>query len=94
MRQNAHGIHVWMKPYEVLRAPMICNLRMDPFERAEHESIGYHAWWLDHMFMIAPSASYVGEWLQSFKEFPPRQKPGSFNLDKVMESLTKGAGDK
>jgi len=94
MRQNAHGIHVWQKPYEVLRAPMICNLRMDPFERAEHESIGYHAWWVDHMFMIAPAVSYVGEWLQSFKEYPPRQKPGSFNLDHVMESLTKGAGDK
>jgi arylsulfatase len=30
----------------------------------------------------------VGTWLQSFREFPPRQKPGSFNLDRVMESVT------
>ena len=25
---------------------------------------------------------------------PPRQKPGSFNLDRVMEAVTKGAGNK
>jgi arylsulfatase len=30
----------------------------------------------------------VAKWLQSFKEFPPRQKPGSFNLDRVMEAVT------
>jgi hypothetical protein len=32
--------------------------------------------------------------LQSFREFPPRQKPGSFNLERVMESVTRAAGDK
>ena len=73
---------------------MVANLRMDPFERAEHEAIGYERWWVDHMFVIAPSAAYVGQWLQSFREFPPRQKPGSFSLDRVMEAITKGAGDK
>ena len=73
---------------------MITNLRMDPFERAERESIGYPRWWVDHMFMIAPAAAIASEWLQSFREFPPRQEPGSFNLDKVMESITRGAGDK
>ena len=94
LKQNAEGIDVWRKPFEVLRAPMLCNLRMDPFERAEHESIGYNRWWVDHMFVFAPAGAYVGEWIQSFKEFPPRQKPGSFNLSNVMESITKAAGDK
>jgi hypothetical protein len=46
------------------------------------------------MFVFAPAGAFVGEWLQSFKEFPPRQEPGSFNLDKVMEAISKGAGDK
>jgi arylsulfatase len=46
---------------------------------------------LEHMFVIAPAGFYVGQWLQSFKEFPPRQKPGSFNLDRVMEALTSPA---
>jgi arylsulfatase len=94
MRQNAEGIDVWRKPFEVLRGPMVTNLRMDPFERAEYESIGYDLWWTEHMFVFAPAGAYVGRWLQSFREFPPRQEPGSFNLNKVMESITRAAGDK
>jgi len=94
LQQDAEGIDVWRNPYTQLRAPMVANLRMDPFEKAHEESIGYEQWWVDHMFMIAPSAAYVGQWLQSFKDFPPRQEPGSFSLDKVMESISRGAGDK
>jgi len=86
LKQNAHGVDVWRKPFEELRAPMLSNLRMDPFERAEYEGLGYDQWWIDHAFMIAPSAVYVAQWLQSFKEFPPRMKPGSFNLSKIMEA--------
>ena len=39
----------------------------------------------------APAAAFVGNWLQSFREFPPRQKPGSFNLERVMEAVTEVA---
>jgi arylsulfatase len=88
LKQNAHGMQVWLQPFEVLRAPMVTNLRMDPFELAPDIGMGYQRWYLDHMFVIAPAANYVGTWLQSFREFPPRQKPGSFNLDRVMESVT------
>jgi arylsulfatase A-like enzyme len=94
LQQNAEGIDVWIKPFETLRAPMLVNLRMDPFERAQHESIGYGQWWAEHMFAIAPAAGFVGEWLQSFREFPPRQKPGTFSLDHVMDKITRAAGDK
>ena len=89
LRQNANGITVWETPFEQLRAPMITNLRMDPLEKAFDESIGYWKWWIEHMFIIAPASAFVGRWLQSFKEFPPRQKPGSFNLDRVMEEMMK-----
>jgi arylsulfatase len=54
--------------------------------------MGYQRWYLDHMFAIAPAAGYVGQWLQSFKDYPPRQKPGSFNLDRVMEKLSSPGG--
>jgi arylsulfatase A-like enzyme len=94
LRQNAHGMHVWQAPYEQLRMPMVGNLRTDPFERAHKEAIGYGKWQFEHMFAFAPAGAFVGEWLQSFKEFPPRQKPGSFSLDRVLEKITKGAGDK
>ena len=88
LKQNAEGAHVWSQPFEELRAPMLGNLRSDPFERAEYESMGYTQWWAERMFMFAPAGAYVGRWLQSFREFPPRQKPGTFNLDRVMQALT------
>jgi arylsulfatase len=94
LKQNAHGINVWREQFEVLRAPMLANLRMDPFERAEYESIGYNHWWVDHMFVFAPAGAYIAQWLQSFQEYPPRQKPGSFNLDNVMEAMMNAGGNK
>ena len=90
LKQEAEGLKVWQQPFTQLRAPLLTNLRMDPFERAEQEhAMGYQRWYLDRMFAIAPAVSYVGQWLQSFREFPPRQKPGSFNLDRVMEMVSK-----
>lgn len=40
---------------------------------------------------VVGTPSYVGQWLTSFREFPPRQKPGSFSLDRVMEAMTGGS---
>jgi arylsulfatase len=94
LRQDAHGMKVWQEPFVTLRAPMLTNLRMDPFELAADIGMDYERWFAEHMFMIAPAASYVGQWLQSFREFPPRQKPGSFNLDNVMEAVMSGAAHK
>jgi arylsulfatase len=86
--QRAHGLHVWQEPFVPLRAPLLTNLRMDPFELAPDIGMDYGRWWVEHMFIIAPAGAYVGQWLESFREFPPRQKPGSFSLDRVMELVT------
>lgn len=95
MQQKAEGLQVWQQPFEVLRAPLLTNLRMDPFERAQAEhAMGYQRWYMEHMFAIAPAGAFVGNWLQSFREFPPRQKPGSFNLDRVMEAVSAPNGGK
>ncbi len=88
--QNAHGADVWSQPFVALRLPMIQNLRMDPFERASHESMLYDQWGFDHLFILVPAQAYVGNFLKTFQEFPPRQKPGSFSLDRVMEELQQG----
>ena len=88
LEQKAHGLRVWQEPFTELRAPILNNLRMDPFELSQDIGMDYGRWYLEHMFVIAPATAYVGQWLQSFKEFPPRQKPGSFNLDRVMEAVT------
>ena len=93
LEQQSHGLRVWQDPFVPLRAPMITNLRMDPFERAEAEhAVGYQQWFMERMFVIAPAGAFVGQWLQSFREFPPRQKPGSFNLDRAMEAVMGTAG--
>jgi arylsulfatase len=63
---------------------------MDPFELASEHSMGYQQWFLDRMFMIAPAAAIVGRELQTLRDYPPRQRPGSFSLDNVMESIMSG----
>lgn len=90
--QRAHSMEVWQDPLVPLRAPKIFNLRRDPFERADHEAIGYKKWYFDRIFLLTPGAAYVGKFLGTFREFPPRQKPGSFNLDRVLEALESGKG--
>ena len=88
--QRAHGLDVWQDPPVTLRFPKLFNLRTDPYERADHEASDYDHWRVDHAFVLMPAQAKVGQFLQTFKEFPPRQKPGSFNLDKVLETLTSG----
>jgi arylsulfatase len=91
--QEAHSLWVWLNPYTTLRAPILFNLRADPFERADHEAIDYEHWYIEHLFVFVPAQAYVGKFLQTFKEFPPRQKPGSFTIDHVLEKLQAGMGD-
>ncbi len=88
MEQRGHGFDVWQEPFVTLRFPKLFNLRTDPFERADHEGMGYQRWRAERMFALAPAQAFVGNWLQSFTEFPPRQKPGSFSLSQAMEKLT------
>ncbi len=88
--QRAEGMDVWQEPFVFLRLPKIYNLRTDPFERADHESIGYERWRLDRTFLLVPAQVYVGNFLSTFKEYPPRQKPASFSIDQVLEKLQTG----
>ena len=92
LEQRAHGFDVWSEPFVPLRFPKLMNLRMDPFERAEHEAMGYTQWVADRMFALVPAQAFVAQWLQSFKEFPPRQKPASFSIDQAMDKLMEAGG--
>src|SRR5438132_846369 len=92
MEQKAHGLEVWMQPLVPLRAPKLFNLRSDPFERAEEEAGDYDRWFIEHLFVLVPAQAIVAQHLQSFQEFPPRQKPGSFSVNEAMELLMKQKG--
>jgi arylsulfatase A-like enzyme len=76
--QRAHGAETWIDPWVVLRAPKLFNLRQDPFERMDHESENYYQWWAEHMFLFTPAMAEVAQFKATFKDFPQRQKPGSF----------------
>lgn len=87
MKQEAKGMDVWSEPYKTLRLPLIFDLRADPFERAEAESMGYDQWHAEHVFLLLPTQAYIAQWLQSFKEFPPRQRPLTFGVDQLSKII-------
>jgi arylsulfatase len=88
LEQRAHGWEVWADPMVPLRMPRLYNLRSDPFERAENEAIGYAQWFFDRMFAFVPAQTIVKEFMQTFVEFPPRQKPASFSIEQADEQIT------
>lgn len=93
MEQRAHGLEVWMQPFVPLRAPKLFNLRSDPFERAEQEAGDYDRWFIEHLFVLVPAQAIVAQHIQSFRDFLPRQKPGSFSVNQAMEMLMKQQGN-
>jgi arylsulfatase len=85
--QREHGLDVWQEPFVPLRLPKLFTLRADPFETADHEGMDYERWRVEHLFVMVPAQAYVAKFLETFKEFPPRQKPGSFSIDQVLENM-------
>jgi arylsulfatase len=93
MEQRSEAtFRAWMDPFVPLRVPLILNLRRDPFERGPITSNTYYDWLIDRAYLLVPAQAYVGGFLATFKEYPPRQKAASFSLDQVMEMLTTPAG--
>ncbi len=88
--QRAEGFDVWQEPFTFLRLPKLFNLRTNPFELADQIGIGYSKWRAERLFALAPAQALVTRFLGAFKDYPPRQKPGSFSIDQVMESLQTG----
>ncbi|MEP4032069.1 arylsulfatase [Roseibium polysiphoniae] len=87
-------LRAWIEPWTVLRIPLITNLRRDPYERAHVTSNTYYDWMIDRVFFLVPAQAYVANFLKTFQEFPPRQKPASFSIDQVMEMMTDSTGSK
>ena len=87
LEQRNEGLAVWREEFAKLRMPKLYHLRADPFERGD-TSLYYDKWFADRGFYLMVGQAVAAEWLSSFKEFPPRQKPASFNLDEVIEKLT------
>jgi arylsulfatase len=71
--------------------PKFVNLKQDPFERAMVDSDMYLRWELDKLWLLVPVQQKVGAFVASFREFPPRQRSASFNVDQVMEQIGRAA---
>ena len=89
--QRARGtLELWAEPFIRLRVPKLFNLRTDPYEGADANT--YYVWLIDHVFLMIPAQALVGEFLTTFKEFPPRQKAASFTIDQVLAKLLEPGG--
>jgi len=91
LENRGKGFEVWREPFTELRVPLLFNLRQDPFEKAQHNSNTYNDWFIDRAFVLVPMQQFAAKFLQTMKEYPPSQVPGSFNLEKVQKQLEAGA---
>ena len=86
--QRATGtMQIWAEPFTKLRVPKMFDLRADPYERADITSNTYYDWLFDHAYLVVPAQAYVAQFLATFKEFPPAQRPASFSIDQIQEQL-------
>ena len=89
MEQRCQGtMQVWAEPFTRLRVPKIFNLRTDPYERADITSNTYYDWFLHNAYFIYAAQTMAAKFVETFKDFPPQQKPGSFTIDDAMAKLS------
>jgi len=88
MEQRARGtMRVWAEPFTTLRVPKLFDLRADPYERADVTSNTYYDWFLSQPYLIFAGQTLTQQFLDTFKEFPPRQRAASFGIDQAVEKM-------
>jgi arylsulfatase len=89
MEQRCAGtLQIWAEPFVPLRIPKLFNLRTDPFERADITSNTYYQWLIENAYLVMAGTNVIGEFLQTFAEFPPRQKAATFTIDQALEKMS------
>jgi arylsulfatase A-like enzyme len=90
LTQEQNGMDVWDAPYVQHRMPRITNLRSDPFEFAQHRnaSTQYQDWMFRRAYIFVPAQKYVGKFVKSFVEFPPRGLPASFSVGDALKKIS------
>jgi len=87
LENRAHQLQVWREPFVKLRAPMLFNLRRDPFEKAAESANNYNDWYMDHAYVVIPLQAVASKFLMTLKEFPPSQKPGDWSLESLEKQI-------
>jgi arylsulfatase len=86
--QRAQGtLLVWGEPFTKLRIAKFYDLQADPFERADVTSNTYWDWLMDHAYIQYGAVAQIAQYLETYKEYPPSQKPASFSVEGLMENM-------
>jgi arylsulfatase len=93
LEQRAVGtLRVWAEPFTALRLPKLFDLRADPYERADVTSNTYYDWFISQPYLIFAAQAVTAKFLDTFKDFPPRQRAASFSIDQAMEKMKQQIG--
>ena len=88
MEQRCQGtLQVWAEPFTRLRLPKLFNLRTDPYEFADMTSNSYYDWFLYNAYFIYAAQLAAAKFADSFKDFPPVQKPNTFTIDDALAKM-------
>jgi len=86
-QQSPGGFAVWKDPFVCLRVPKLFNLRMDPYERADVVSDQYYDWLVKNDYLVLIASMKAAQFLQTFIDYPPSQRPASFSVDQVQAEV-------
>jgi len=88
LEQRCRGtMQVWAEPFTRLRMPKLFNLRTDPYEFADQTSNTYYDWFFHNAYFIYAAQAGAAKFVDTFREFPPIQKPGSFTIDDAISKM-------
>jgi arylsulfatase A-like enzyme len=87
LENRARQLQIWLEPFVELRAPLLTNLRRDPFEKAYQGSNTYYDWYIDRAYILIAIQSYAFNFLSTFKEYPASQTAGDWSLSKVEKQI-------
>lgn len=92
LEQRCPGtMQVWAEPFTRLRLPKMFNLRTDPYEFADITSNTYYDWFLHNAYFIYAAQTGAAMFAETFKEFPPIQRPNSFTIDDAIAKMADAA---
>jgi len=88
-QQPDNGFAVWNTTFTSNRAPFVTDLRADPFEEASVRgaTMYYDKWHFQRSYVMVPAAAFVGQFLKTFEEFPPRSKAASFSIGDALSTI-------
>jgi arylsulfatase A-like enzyme len=82
----------WLGATEKVDWPILCNLRLDPFERTgisngKTGSLAYYNWFVYQFWRFVFVQKEVAKVAETFVSYPPMQPGASFNMESVKKAI-------